>query len=116
MLGICPLPAPVAEPRCGLRRNGPRCFAPRPSDEPDARQGPFAHPDAWLGPPLPSGYSRWVKSDVSFGPVGRTVLTILLLIPALWGLMYSPVAAALWLFVVYPVAMRSVWKKIPLRD
>lgn len=107
-------------PHCGAQVRAsaqwcPRCFAPRASDEPRARQGPFAPPDAWLGPPLPSRYSRWTKSDISFGPWGRLLLSVLLLIPVALGLMFSFVLAALWLFVVYPVAMSSVWKKIPIR-
>ena len=94
-----------------------RCLAPLIPSEVESilPQPPFVHPDAFIGPPRPSGYSRWVKSDISFGPLGRIALTILLFLPVLWGLMFSLVSAALWLFVVYPLALRSVWKRIPLR-
>lgn len=60
--------------------------------------------------------SRWAGSSVSFGPVGRVVMTVLLLFvgPAVlvWGGPGSLVAATLWIAVVLPWALRDVWRKV----
>jgi hypothetical protein len=60
-------------------------------------------------------HSRWARSEVSFGPAGRVVVTILLFVPVWFGIFYSVfflVAAAIWLFCVIPMAYRDVWRKV----
>jgi len=60
-------------------------------------------------------YSRWQRSEVTFGPVGRVVVTILLLIPVWFGVFYSVfflVAAAIWGLWIVPLAYRDVWRKV----
>lgn len=62
-------------------------------------------------------YSRRIKSDTSFGLTGRIVLTILLVVlPILVFLTMSMgpfgiVGFAMWVFVVGPLFLRSIWKK-----
>jgi hypothetical protein len=70
------------------------------------------------GRPLPSSrqrYSRWSGSEVTFGPVGRVVVTVLLFAPVWFGIFYSVfflVAAAIWLIWVLPLAYRDVWRRV----
>ena len=60
--------------------------------------------------------TRWAKTDTTFGPVGRVVATLALLIPLVvmvvggladpfvWG------GAAVWGAVIMPWGLRDVWK------
>ncbi len=70
--------------------------------------------------PAPSAqqrYSRWAGSEVTFGPVGRVVVTIVLFVPVWFGIFYSVfflVAAAIWLIGVVPLAYRDVWRRVRL--
>ena len=92
----------------------PLCYAPVDRDE-SVRS--FAHPDAFIGPPQAVRYSRWVKSDVSYGPSGRIIATLLLwLVPLWWGLMYSPILAIFWLCPVGPLLLRDIWKRTRIRS
>jgi hypothetical protein len=87
-----------------------RCFvAPPAADE------KFSPPDAFLGPPLPRGYSRTVKTDVSMGLMGRIVATLLLcVIPVLAGITYVFPFGVLYLMAACPVLVPAIWKKTPL--
>jgi hypothetical protein len=61
--------------------------------------------------------SRWARSEVTFGPIGRIVCTALLIAPILFALFYSVfflIAAVIWLFVL-PVALRDVWRAVKVR-
>jgi hypothetical protein len=60
-------------------------------------------------------YSRWQASEITFGPLGRVVLTALLLIPVWFGIFYSAfflVFAAIYGVWVLPLAYRDVWRKV----
>lgn len=91
-----------------------RCLTPLPQPEEPPR---FAPPDAFLGPPVPRRFSRTAKSDISFGFWGRLALTVVLcVLPVLYfGLYFFP-TAIIWLFIVCPVLVPAIWKKVPLRD
>lgn len=97
----------------------PLCFAPAPSPQ---FAGPVAKRRADDPDPVEKvdyGYSRWRGSAISFGPVGRVVVTVALI--AIGPLMawYSPVggwlAFLLWMFVILPWALRDVWRKVRIR-
>lgn len=60
-------------------------------------------------------YSRWQSSEITFGPVGRTVATAVLAIPILFAIFVNVVfvvAAGIWLVGVLPIAYRDVWRKV----
>jgi len=75
--------------------------------------------------PLPPAVrrTRWRKTPTTFGPTGRVLLTLALLLPLplmivggladpfVWG------GAGFWVLVVMPLALRDVWKagQLPLR-
>ncbi len=62
-------------------------------------------------------HSRWKKSQTSFGPVGRIVITVLVLIPVPFaiavGIMAFP-GSFLYL-IVPPFVLRDTWKKVKRR-
>ena len=76
----------------------------------------FASADAFIGPPIPNGYSRWARSEVSFGPWGRILwTTVLCVLPVLWfSYAFFPIAI-IWMVGLCPVVLRSIWKKVPRR-
>lgn len=67
--------------------------------------------------------TRWRKTPTTFGPTGRVLLSLALLVPLplmivggladpfVWG------GAGFWAFVVMPLALRDIWKagQLPLR-
>ena len=70
-------------------------------------------------PPVPeplTRQTRWAKTPTTFGPVGRVVASLLLLMPLvimgvggladpfIWG------GAGVYLLVVVPWALRDIWK------
>ena len=61
-------------------------------------------------------YSRWKKTDGTFGPIGRVVATLLLLVP-LPVLAFAIasgigiIGAGLYVLVVMPWALRDIWKR-----
>ena len=80
-------------------------------------------PGAWAGPatgdarPQPlMRTTRWAKTDTTFGPAGRVIATVGLLVPFavmvvggitdpfVWG------GAAVWGVVIMPWGLRDVWK------
>lgn len=73
----------------------------------------FAHPETYRPPP-PSQWSRWKASATTFGPIGRVVASLSLLIPFYFFFtagVLGFVGMAMWLFIVMPAALRSIWKK-----
>jgi hypothetical protein len=67
-------------------------------------------------------YSRWKKSSGTFGPVGRVVATVLLLVPLPVFVIAASVGIGLigggiYLLVVMPWALRDIWKRaaIPIQ-
>jgi hypothetical protein len=66
-------------------------------------------------------YSRWKKSTGTFGPAGRVIATLLLLVPlpllavgASVG--FGLIGGGIYVLVVMPWALRDIWKRaaIPL--
>jgi hypothetical protein len=61
-------------------------------------------------------YSRWKKTDGTFGPTGRIVATGLLLVPLPVFLVavatgIGIIGAGLYVIVVMPWALRDIWKR-----
>lgn len=58
--------------------------------------------------------SRWQRSDVTFGPVGRVVATIGVLLPLLWFLfgagVFGIVGVVAYGFGLVPWALRDIWR------
>lgn len=63
--------------------------------------------------------SRWVRSDVTFGPVGRIAVSLLMLVPLWWFIAYAGVfgivGVPIWLVKVLPWALRDIWRPVRLR-
>jgi len=59
-----------------------------------------------------------VGSAVTFGPVGRVVVSVLMLVPLWWFLVYAPFGAIvfvpIWLVKILPWALRDVWRPVRL--
>jgi hypothetical protein len=51
----------------------------------------------------------WAKSDVSFGPVVRILITLVMLVVGVWLAIFALIGAGLWWLVVMPWAMRDLW-------
>jgi hypothetical protein len=75
----------------------------------------------WAGTPshLTQRESRWAKSDVTFGPVGRVVASVLLVLPLLFlvgtGLFtFDPfvLAGAIIYAVLMVTGLRHVWQPV----
>ena len=62
--------------------------------------------------------SRWVRSDVTFGPVGRIVVSLLMLVPLWWFIAYAGVfgivGVPIWLVKVLPWGLRDIWRPVRL--
>jgi hypothetical protein len=65
-------------------------------------------------------YSRWQRSEVTFGPVGRILASFVVQLPLIWLIDYSgiigivigvPVA-----FKVLPWAYGDIWRKVRVRS
>ncbi len=61
-------------------------------------------------------YSRWKKTDGTFGPAGRVIATVLLLVPLpVFVLAVATgigiIGAGLYIIVVMPWALRDIWKR-----
>lgn len=100
-----------------------QCFAPVTTEsppEPEASPVPdagepriFAHPDS-TRPPLHPEWSRWKKSSTTFGPFGRIVASLALLLP-LYFFFFAGVIGfvglVMWVGIVMPMALRSIWAR-----
>ena len=99
-----------AEP--GLPPEPPDPVAPEPMVD------PFSHPEV-MRDPVVAHYSRWAKSEITMGPFGRVATSLLMLVP-LWFFFSSGllgfVGMVMWIFVVMPVALRSIWKRARVID
>lgn len=63
----------------------------------------------------PSKGSRWSSSDTTFGPVGRVLATIGLLVPVplfvlTAGMGFGLLGGGIWVFVILPWGLRDVWR------
>ena len=61
-------------------------------------------------------YSRWKKTDGTFGPAGRIIATVLLLLPLpVFVLAVATgigiIGAGVWVLVLMPWALRDIWKR-----
>jgi hypothetical protein len=61
-------------------------------------------------------YSRWKKSAGTFGPAGRIIATLLLLLPltlaaAAIATGIGMIGGGIYIFVIMPWALRDIWKK-----
>jgi hypothetical protein len=75
----------------------------------------FAPPDAFLGPARPAAYSRTVKTSVTYGPAGRVVATVLLVVmPTGYLLTYAFPFAIIYLVAAVPLLLGSIWRKTPV--
>jgi hypothetical protein len=57
--------------------------------------------------------SRWKSGSMTFGPVGRMVLTVCFLLPYPLFFLNFPfglVGAGIWTFVIGPLALRDIWR------
>lgn len=114
----------IACPQCGAHvRAGaewcPQCFTPlgaEPEPAPEEASPTFVSPDRFLGPPMPTEWSRWAKSETTFGPLGRVLCTLLLVVvPVGLGMGYSPIFSWIWVIAVMPPLLASIWKRVPVR-
>lgn len=59
--------------------------------------------------------SRWARSEVTFGPVGRVVATIVVLLPLVWLLtsagLYGIVGVVIYGTTLVPWALRDIWRR-----
>lgn len=63
-------------------------------------------------PAAPQEFSRWRKTDTSFGPFGRLLITfVMVMIGALFVWSMNPFAFVPWLVIAMPLVLRSVWAK-----
>jgi hypothetical protein len=70
--------------------------------------------------------SRWRRSTITFGPVGRVVWTLVCLVIAVYPTWKAVTVGWIYvslylggiplLFVLFPLVMRDVWKKAPNPD
>jgi hypothetical protein len=70
--------------------------------------------------------SRWRSSTISYGPIGRVLWTLVCLVIAIYPIWKAITSGWIWvvlylggiplLFVIFPLVMRDVWKKVPNPD
>ena len=96
-------------------------FFPEPTDRPADPADPAGSDFRTAGlagpPPKPAAapVGRWAKSEVSFGPVGRVLCTLLLVAVGVWFLtvsIFGLIGAGLWWLVVTPWALRDLWRPV----
>ena len=98
-----------------------QCHAPHPppQEPPDARFVPFGEsmpyrpPLAPRTPELGPPGGRWRSGEITFGPVGRIVATVLVTMPLLWflknALPFGFVGLVIYGAVLWPWALRDIW-------
>ena len=80
-----------------------QCFAPTEAPAPGVPAPPPAAPVQL--------YSRWQGGPTSFGPVGRVLLTLLLLAFEYWLYRFNLLGFAITTVLVVPLVLRDVWKR-----
>ena len=62
--------------------------------------------------------TRFQRSVLTFGPAGRVVATVLVLMPLAWFALYAGIFGLIgfpmWLLFVVPTALRDVWRPAAL--
>ena len=61
-------------------------------------------------------YSRWAASPTSFGPLGRVVLTLLLVLVQMWLVQTNLIGAVVFGLLGVPLVLRDVWKRVPVHE
>ena len=59
---------------------------------------------------------RFRSTEITFGPVGRVVMTLALLLPILLflqGGIFGLVGLVVWVGAVVPRGLRDVWREVP---
>jgi hypothetical protein len=59
---------------------------------------------------------RFRSTEITFGPRGRVVVTLALLLPLYWFLQAGPlgvVGLVVWVGGILPRALRDVWRDVP---
>jgi hypothetical protein len=98
-----------------------QCYAPRGRASTVPTTAVLGGPTRHLPPPRPLPpqvrRTRWRKTTTTFGPVGRMLATIALVVPFLFlvvgGILTGGITifgAGLWGFVVMPWGLRDVWR------
>jgi len=98
----------------GAASTAPRCRA-CPMSGPGAQAARAVTPESLDATPLMT-YSRWKKSSNTFGPTGRVVATLLLLVPLpllamAIGVGIGIIGAGIYILVIMPLALRDIWKR-----
>jgi hypothetical protein len=80
-----------------------------------AARAPLHHGD-FVGSPMPTSghiphWSRWEKSATTFGPTGRVVTTVILLLTLLPAISYGNVVFVLTFPVAAAVVLNAIWAK-----
>ena len=91
-------------------------FASRPA-APEAGAarvpGPFVPTGSRTAAPAPkvpaAARNPWAKSDTSFGPVMRILITLFMVVIGVWLAVFALIGAGVWWLVVMPWAMRDMW-------
>jgi hypothetical protein len=69
------------------------------------------------------GKTRWRKTPTTFGPLGRVLFTLALVLPVplvvFWAVIsggFGAAGAVIWIFIIMPMGLRDIWKAgtIPL--
>lgn len=92
-------------------------YGDRAAESAPRRFVPAAEAPPSLGPP-----TRWGKTPTTFGPVGRVLATLGLLVPLVFmivgGLVFMAAwaGALVWLVVVMPRGLRDIWRagRVPI--
>ena len=62
-------------------------------------------------------HSRWAGNDVSYGPVGRILATIILVVLPVMYLFWTVAPFGLvYLVAACPLLIGAIWKKTPIRS
>lgn len=59
-------------------------------------------------------YSRWHGSPTSFGPTGRVLATLLVVLFEYWLWKFNLLGFAITMVTVVPLVLRDVWKRTPV--
>jgi hypothetical protein len=95
-------------------------YAPAPLGGAGVMTRPVPAPAAL---PRTARRSRWRKTQTTFGPVGRVIATVCLVVPfplfiiaGIVGDLFALGVAAIWAFVIMPWGLRDVWRAGQLTD
>lgn len=69
--------------------------------------------------PWQRSHSRWIRSEVAYGPWGRILASLVVSIPLWWflspyGIFGAVAGVPILVFVVLPWAYRDIWRRVPV--